>query len=176
METLVRDVRYTRVMMRRTRGFTAAALATLALGIGATSAVFSVVYGVLLRPLPYPSANRLVRVSEEHPGANSPLRQPMLSNLTFHAWSKGPRTIDELAAYRSSGYLVSLPGGSVRMTGTGVTPSIFSIVGATPAMGRVFRGAEGRTGDDGYALLSDRAWRQYFSADPAVVGRGYVID
>ncbi|HEY7284714.1 MAG TPA: ABC transporter permease, partial [Vicinamibacterales bacterium] len=176
METLVRDIRYTLVMMRRARAFTAAALATLALGIGATSAVFSVVYGVLLRPLPYPDADRLVRVSEEHPGANSPLRQPMLSNLTFYAWSRSPRTIDVLGAYRSSEYLVALPGGSVRMTGTGVTPSVFGIVGATPALGRVFRGEEGRTGDDGYALLSDRAWRQYFNADPSVVGRGYVID
>ena len=76
-------------MMRRNPGFTTAGLLTLALGIGATSAVFSVVYGVLLRPLPYPAAERLVRLSEEHAGANSPLRAPMLSNLTYHAWSRG---------------------------------------------------------------------------------------
>jgi len=176
METLLRDVRYTFVMMRRAKGFTAAALATLALGIGATSAVFSVVYGVLLRPLPYPDADRLVRLSEEHPGANSPLRQPMLSNLTFYAWSRAPRTIDTLAAYRSSEYVVSLPGGAVRLTGAGVTPTTFAVVGATPALGRAFRAEEGRSGQDAFALLSDRAWRQYFNADPAVVGRGYVVD
>src|SRR5881394_4565073 len=100
METLLKDIRYAVAMMRRNKGFTTAGLLTLALGIGATSAVFSVVYGVLLRPLPYPAAERLVRLSEEHPGANSPLRAAMLSNLTYHAWRDGARTIEQFAAYR----------------------------------------------------------------------------
>jgi len=91
METLLRDVRYALVMMSRNTAFTATALATLALGIGATTAVFSVVYGVLLRPLPYPDGDRLVRLSEEHPGAVSPLRQAMLSNLTTRSISRGLR-------------------------------------------------------------------------------------
>jgi putative ABC transport system permease protein len=176
METLLRDVRYTFVMMRRTRAFTAAALATLALGIGATVAVFSVVYGVLLRPLPYPNADRLVRLSEEHPGALSPLRQAMLSNLTFHAWSKAPHTIDLLAAYRGFEYLVTLPGGAARLAGAGVTPSLFQVIGESAALGRVFRSEEGRTGDQTYVLLSDRAWRQYFNADASIVGRSAMID
>ena len=71
METLLQDVRYAVAIMRRNPGFTAAGLLTLALGIGATTAVFSIVYGVLLRPLPYRDAERLMRLSEEHPGANS---------------------------------------------------------------------------------------------------------
>jgi hypothetical protein len=73
METFWLDARYALAMMRRSKGFTTAGLLTLALGIGATSAVFSVVYGVLLRPLPFPSAERLVRLSEEHAGANPPM-------------------------------------------------------------------------------------------------------
>src|SRR5262249_53956996 len=101
---------------------------------------------------------------------------PMLSNLTYYAWSKAPRTIDTLAAYRSSEYVVSLPGGAVRMAGAGVPPPTFSGVGAPPPPGRARRSGESRTGDDAFVLLSDRAWRQYFDADPAVVGRGYVID
>src|SRR5471032_115653 len=101
METLFGDVRYAVAMMRRNKGFTTAGLLTLALGIGATTAVFSIVYGVLLRPLPYPTADRLVRLSEEHPGGVSPLLAPLLSNLTYHAWSEAPRTIDALAAYSS---------------------------------------------------------------------------
>src|SRR5205814_8680602 len=103
MDALLQDVRYALVTMRRNAGFTTAGLLTLTLGIGATTAVFSVVYGVLLRPLPYPGADRLVRLSEEHPGAVSPLRAPMLSNLTYYAWS-GSRTIDQFAGYRSSAY------------------------------------------------------------------------
>src|SRR5437773_11231881 len=112
MDTLLRDVRYAFTMMRRNTGFATAGLLTLALGIGATAAVFSVVYGVLLRPLPYPEADRLVRLSEEHPGAVSPLRAPMLSNLTFHAWSEDARTIEQFAAYRYQEYTIALPDGA----------------------------------------------------------------
>ena len=117
METLLKDIRYAVAMMRRNKGFTTAGLLTLALGIGATTAVFSVVYGVLLRPLPYPAADRLVRLSEEHPGAVSPLRAPMLSNLTYYAWSASPRTIDQFAGYRSSAYTVTRDGESVAPRG-----------------------------------------------------------
>src|SRR5438552_18546603 len=99
METLARDVRYALTMMRRNVGFSMAAVLTLTLGIGATTAVWSVVYGVLLKPLPYRDAERLVRLSEEHPGAVSPLRVPMLSNLTYHAWTRAPRTLDRFAAF-----------------------------------------------------------------------------
>jgi len=109
MEILFRDVRYTFAMMRRNKGFTAAALLTLALGVGATTAVFSVVYGVLLRPLPFPGSDRLVRLSEEHPGAVSPLRQALLSNLTFYAWKESPRTLEQVAAYSYAEHTVSLP-------------------------------------------------------------------
>ena len=136
MQTLLQDVRYAIVMMRRNAGFTSAALVTLALGIGATTAVFSVVYGVLLRPLPYADPSRLVRLSEEHTGANSPLRAPMLSNLTYYAWSAAARTVDQFAAYRSSAYTVTRDGESVRLEGANVTPSLFSMLGETPAIGR----------------------------------------
>src|SRR3954466_10742900 len=123
METLLKDVRYALAMMRRHPGFTTAGLLTLALGIGATTAVFSIVYGVLLRPLPYPAADRLVRLSEEHPGAVSPLRAAMLSNLTYYAWSAAPRTLDQFAAYTPATYTVTRDGESTRLEGASVTPS-----------------------------------------------------
>src|SRR5262245_6172632 len=176
METWLQDARYALVTMRRSPAFTATALLTLALGIGGTTAVFSVVYGVLLRPLPYPDPDRLVRLSEEHPGANSPLQQPMLSNLTYHAWNTSPRTAEQFAAYRYVEYTVALPGGAVRMVGASVTPSLFPLLGVTPASGRFFRADEGRAGDDAVLVLSDRAWRDRFDADPNVVGRGVVVD
>ena len=135
METLLKDIRYACAMMRRNVAFTTAGLLTLALGIGATSAVFSVVYGVLLRPLPYPAADRLVALSEEHPGAVSPLRSPMLSNLTYHAWADAPHTVDAFAAYNGRTITISLPGGPERLEGAAVTPSLFGLIGETPANG-----------------------------------------
>jgi putative ABC transport system permease protein len=176
MDTLFQDARYALSSMRRSPGFAAAAVATLALGIGAITAVFSVVYGVLLRPLPYPDSSRLVRLSEEHPGAASPLRQPMLSNLTYHAWSPDARTVEHFAAYRFQEYTLGLPAGAVRVVGSAVTPSLFPLLGQTQALGRVFRDEEGREGAGGVLVLSDRGWRELFGADPGVVGRGVTVD
>src|SRR3954471_8444433 len=176
MDTLLRDIRYALAMMRRNPGFTTAGLLTLALGIGATTAVFSVVYGVLLRPLPYPGAGRLVRMSEEHPGAVSPLRGPMLSNLTYYAWSAAPRTIEQFAAYSPSAYTVTRDGESTRLEGASVTPSLFTMLGETPAVGRFLRDDDAKTGAAAVAVLSDRGWRERFSADPSIVGRGVDID
>src|SRR5881394_786866 len=127
METLLKDIRYAVAMMRRNKGFTTAGLLTLALGIVATTAVFSVVYGVLLRPLPYPAADRLVRLSEEHPGGLSPLRAPMLSNLTYYAWSDA-RTLDAFAAYSTLPITISLPDGPARLDGASVTPTLFPLI------------------------------------------------
>jgi putative ABC transport system permease protein len=146
MDTFSRNSRHTFAMMRRNLGFTAAALVTLALGIGATTAVFSVVYGVLLRPLAHPESERLVRLSEENPGAISPLREAMLSNLTYHAWNQGARTIDQFAAYATQQFTVTLPEGSVRIDGATVTPSLFTRSGAVPGRGRFFRADEGPSG------------------------------
>src|SRR4051812_36487623 len=176
MDTLLRDVRYALAAMRRNPGFTTAGLLTLALGIGATAAVFSVVYGVLLRPLPYPAAARLVRLSEEHPGANSPLRVPMLSNLTYHAWRDTARTVEQFAAYRGGQYTVTVSGRSARLDGAQVTPSLFAMLGEAPALGRFFREEEG--GEDAAAVivLSDRGWRERFGRDASVIGREVTID
>ena len=102
METVLHDLRYASRMLRRSPAFAATILITLALGIGATTAVFSIVYGILLRPLPYPDPDRIVRLSEEHQGAVSPLTMPMLSNLTWFALAGSARTVEQLAAYRIS--------------------------------------------------------------------------
>ena len=175
METLIQDVRYALSTLRRNPGFAAAGLLTLALGIGATTAVFSVVYGVLLRPLPYPDSDRIVRLSEEHPGAVSPLPEPMLSNLTYYAWAH-PRTIEQLAAYRSAAFTVSLRDGGARLAGARVTPSLFTLLGQSPALGRFFLSGENREGTDKIVVLSDRVWHERFNADPSVIGRVVPID
>jgi putative ABC transport system permease protein len=176
METLLQDVGYAWTMMRRNTGFTTAGLLTLALGIGATTAVFSVIYGVLLRPLPYRDASRIDRLSEEHPGAASPLRAPMLSNLTYYAWSAAPQTVEGFAGYRSSAFTVTRDGASDRLEGAELTPSLFAMLGETPALGRFFSDGDAQTGNAPVVVLSDRGWRERFGADPAVVGRNIEVD
>jgi putative ABC transport system permease protein len=121
MATLFQDVRYAVRRMARTPGFTLAAVTTLALAIGADTAMFSIVYGVLLRPLAYKGSERLVRPSEEHPGGTPLMRDAVLSNLTFEAWSREPRTIDGLAAYAGRTYTVSILGESQRLQGAAVS-------------------------------------------------------
>jgi len=93
------DTRFAARAWRRSPGFAAAALLTLTVGIGASTAVFSVVYGILLRPLPYPAADRLVRVWEEHPGGITAAGNRWIPNRTYFAWLEHPRTIDVLGAH-----------------------------------------------------------------------------
>src|SRR3954466_480032 len=114
MDAITQDFKYARTVLRRERGFTAAAILALALGIGATTAVFSVVYGVLLRPLPYPDADRLVPIYEEHPGAPRPPGEPETSNITLNAWGARLRSLEPIAPYYALEYTVAFPDGPVR--------------------------------------------------------------
>ena len=96
---VLREFTHALALLRRERRFAATAILTLALGIGAATAVFSVVYGVLLRPLPYPDPDRLVRLYEEHPGAPRMPGEPPLSNTTMYAWAARLETLEALAPY-----------------------------------------------------------------------------
>src|SRR5437867_3925744 len=138
MDTLRQDVRYALAMMRRNKGFTAAGLLTLALGIGATTAVFSVVYGVLLRPLPYPNADRLVRVWEEHPGGTAIAGNRWISNRTYYSWAEHPRTVDVLGGFGSYETTIAVRDDRVRTFGAEVSPTLLAALGARPALGRLF--------------------------------------
>jgi putative ABC transport system permease protein len=171
MDAFIRDVRYALTTMRRNRGFAAAGLLTLALGIGATTAVFSVVYGVLLRPLPYPSADRRVRVWEEYPGGSPIVRERWISNHTFYAWMERPRTIDVLGGYGTYEYTVSTNDENVRMFGAEVSPPLLAAVGAIPIVGRLPAASEADPGSSRVIVLSERLWRDLFGGDPAALGR-----
>src|SRR4051812_34254386 len=98
MDALLKDLRQALRLVGRERRFAATALVTLALGIGATPAVFSAVYGVLRRPLPYPQSQDLVQIYEEHPGAPAPPGEPPLANLTLNTWAGRLQTLEGLAA------------------------------------------------------------------------------
>ena len=168
---LVQDLQHTFRLLRHAPGFTVAALATLALAIGANTAVFSVVYGVLLRPLPYPDAGRIVVLSEEHPGGTSLVRDARLSNLTFHAWRDRAHTIGGLGAFSNQTVTFSSGRESERISGASLSPSVFAMLGASPAVGRFFREEETIDKADRVVVLSDRLWRTRFGGDDGVIGR-----
>ena len=177
MEWLLRDVRYALVTLRRTPGLTLTVLVTLALGVGATTAVFSVVHAVLLEPLPYPDSAQLVRLWEEHPGGQSPAGNRWLSLRTRLAWRDRSLTLEDAGAYGSYDYLVRQPGFEPsRLHGATVSPSVFRLLRVTPAIGRFFLEGEDAAGAPPAVLLSDRVWRDRFAADPATVGRTLEID
>jgi predicted permease len=177
METLVRDLRYTLTSMRRSPGLTATVLVTLALGIGITTAVFTVVHGMLLRPLPYPGSDRLVRVWEEHPGGTALMGNRWLSQRTQTAWMLSPRTIENVGAFATYDMTVSFDRQDpVKMMGAPLSPSVFEMLRVTPALGRFFRKEEEREADSHVIVLSDQLWRERFNAAPDVLGRTVDVD
>jgi putative ABC transport system permease protein len=174
----VLDVRYASRTLRRNPGFTAAALVTLSLGIGAATIVFSVVHGVLLRPLPYPSAERLVRVWEEHPGgAGAILGNRWISNRTYYAWlARHSHTIDVLGGFFEVERTIRVHDDDVRVSGANVSPSVLAAVGATPLFGRILNSDDAEERAEPVVLVSEYFWRHLLSESADVVGRRVSID
>jgi putative ABC transport system permease protein len=176
VDELFQDVRYALRGMARNRGFAATALATLTVGISMATTVFSVVDNVLIKPLPYPAADRLVRVWEEHPGGTSITSDRWITNRTFWAWLERPRTIDVLGGSGTYEYNVTLPNDTLRMFGAEVSPQLLGAVGANAMLGRLFANGESEQGADRVVLLSEGMWRDLFGADSHIVGRTIRID
>ncbi len=126
---------------------------------------------MLLRPLPYTAPDRIVILSEEHPGGNAIVRDPRLSNLTFEAWREQARTIESMSGYSTQTFTVVNGDESERIDGGSLSPAAFAALGVTPALGRFFRAEEAVEGNNGVVVLSDRFWRSKFNGDPGVVGR-----
>ena len=176
MNAMLQDVRHTLRLMTRAPGFTLAALVTLALAIGVNTAVFSAVYGMLLRPLPYAGADRIVRLSEFHPGGTAIINDARLSNLTFDAWRGNATTIDAAAAYSSRSYTVGGLDEPVRIEGAPVTPAIFPLLGVAPAAGRFFRDDDAVTGAARVVVISHALWQSRFGGEASALGRTMQID
>ena len=170
MDTLLRDVVSAARRLAAQRGFTLAVLLALALGIGANTAMFSVVHALLLRPLPYPDPERIVRVGESI-GA----RRGMLTNRSMPLLQDA-EAFEHLAAYRETSQQWAGPDGSVALRGASVSPALFPLLRAAPHLGRLFTEGEAREGADGVVLLSHRGWTNHFASDPDVVGTVVALD
>ncbi len=176
MDTLARDIKQTFRQLAGNRGFALPVLVTIALAVGGTAAVFSVVYAVLLRPLPYPEPDRLVRLWEVHPGGRAPIPGPAVSGPTYRAWSQSSATLQEIAAFRGSDYSVTFTDVTERLRGTRVTPSLFRVLRVSPLMGRFFNNKDAEEGAVPVVVLGYNLWRNRFGGDPAAVGRSLTID
>ena len=168
------DLRSALRTLRQHPGFAATALLTLALGIGANTAIFSVVYGVLLRPLPYPQPEQLVRIYEEHPGGTSPLGMKWISDITLDAWH-ARRSLSDVAIYSS--YIETVGRTEPERWQSGVvSPSLFPMLRVRPALGRFFEEGETVEGADNVVVLSDAIWRERYNASPDALGQALWVE
>ncbi len=174
VETIWQDLRYAIRMLARNRGFTAVAVVTLALGIGSTTAIFTVVNAVLLRPLPYPHPEQLVYVKENLGPAVGII--PFLSSKDFAAWRNQSRTLSQIAAYITSS--ANFTGGreAERVSSGAASSTFFSLLEVKPVVGRVFLPEEDRPGGPPVVILSHALWKRDFGGDPSVVGKGVTLD
>src|SRR5437762_7858542 len=175
-ETFAQDVRHALRLMRRDPVFTVTGLATLALGIGLTTAIFSVAYGVLWRPLPYPNSDRLVIVSSAQQTGTGVKTFSTWAPVTYEALRRRVTTLDHLAAYSSIDAQLTGRGEPLRLPALDVSPNFFATLGVNPALGRGFLTDGTAADDDGTAIVSDRLWRTSLQADPAIVGQSIRID
>ena len=170
--SVLHDLRYAIRLLRNSPGFSAVAIATIALAIGANTAMFSFVNGVLLSPLPYPESDRIVRVLERHPtgGLNG------ISTLNYLDWANQNAVFEYMAA--EVGWRATLTGGDepVSIRGARVSAHYFDIFGAKPALGRTFLPGEDQPGKDRVVLLSHVLWESRFGSDPAMLGRDILLD
>ena len=174
MEMLEQDARYALRTLRKSPGFTAVAIATLALAIGANTAIFSVVYAVLLRPLPYPSPGQLVVVFESKPQEG--IKETGASYLDFQEWQKDNQVFTELAGNALHSLVMTGHGEPSEVGAVVMTPEALDVVNVKPLMGRTFYANDGADGAAPVAVVSERLWRGQLSADPKIIGSTLVLD
>jgi putative ABC transport system permease protein len=172
LEHFVEDVRFGLRMLRKNPGFTAVAMLTLALGIGANAAVFSVVYAVLLRPLPYKDPASLIVLNETTPMVGT----VTVSYPNFLDWRDQSRTFSQMAAVRGVGFNLSGVTQPENISGDAVSPNFLSMMGVRPFLGRDFDSSEEKAGTPPVILLSYSLWQSHFGADPNIAGRTIKLD
>ncbi|MCA1815291.1 MAG: ABC transporter permease [Acidobacteria bacterium] len=174
MGNLLQDVRYALRLLFRRPAFTAVAVATLALGVGATTAIFSVVNAVLLKPLPYPQAERLVQVWETNPKRG--WTRDTISPQNFADWQAQNNSFDAITAYEYESFIATGGGEPERLVGILASSSFFDVMGVKPARGRTFQAGEDRQGAGRVVVLSDRLWRRRFGGRADALGQAVTLN
>ena len=175
LERLAQDVRYGARALKRTPAFTAVAVLTLALAIGANSAVFTVVNGVLLRPLPFRDPAQLYLVS--YLPTDLPFEiPPGLVDQNWLAYRENAKSFEHVAAYQRTQATLSGAGDAARVNGARVDPDVFAVLGVAPAVGRPFARDEETEGRNRVAILSAALWQDRFASDPRVIGKSITLD
>ena len=175
MADFTQDLRYAIRSLRLTPGFSIVALSILALGIGVTTAMFSVVEGVLLRPLPYPHSDRLVWLGFTWPS----LHEDLLLGADYFEWKQQNRTLDDIAALGmsgTSGYDFSIGGEPQRVSGARATGNLLTVLGVQPMIGRGFTKDEDRPGGPLTVVLSYPFWMREFGRQSSAIGSKVTID
>ncbi len=174
-ETVGRDLRYALRSLNKSAGFTVVAILTLALGFGAVTAVFTVVNGVLLRPLPFPEPARLFLISDQ--AKNGPFdNQPGLYDKDYLEFQRHKQAFEQIATFNEDSATLTGAGDASRLPTAMVTASFFSVLQVSPAIGRAFLPEEERQGNNRVALLSDKVWRNRFGANPDILGKTITLD
>ena len=163
---VLHDLRYGLRALRKNPGFAAAAVFTLALGIGATTTVFSQLNGMLIRPLPYADHEQLVQLSETAPGISS----MDLSYPDFHYWQLHTEVFESMAAFDDARFALALEGRSERVEGAIVSTSVFSTLGVQPILGRAFLPGEGEPDANPVAIVSHGFWLEHLGSSPEAIG------
>jgi putative ABC transport system permease protein len=167
------DARFGVRLFARQKAFSAAVVMTLALGIGATTAMFSLVDGVLLRPLPYEAPERLIRIWSANPRG---IPRNQISPPDFFDWREQVRGLSHLAAFNAADVTLTSGGEPVRLLGSSVTANLADTMGVRPMLGRWFLDAETRGSGGPVAVVSERLWRERFGSDPTLLGRSINVD
>jgi len=167
---LIQDIRYALRQLRKSPGFTLTAVLTLAFGIGATTAIFSIVEGVLLRPLPFPDPGRLVLFGDIPDGVGAPFSQPSATAPAIRIYARDTSVFSGLGGYQQTGYELSGAGDAAQISASRLAASVFPALGVLPLMGRTFTQQEDE-GSQQVAVISYQMWHSRFHGDANILGQ-----
>src|SRR5437588_10982222 len=172
LEAFWQDLRYAVRMLIKSPGFALIAIITLALGIGANTAIFSVVSGVLLNPLPYPHSEQLVSLFTEMPN----FKNGSISYPNFGDWRRMNRSFSAIAAYRTNGFNLTEHGEPERLHGEMISADFFEILGVNPILGRTFSEDEDRMGANPTVMITEGLWKRKYGSNPNIIGQRMVLN